>query len=230
MNTIRLTTAIVLATTTLISSNSFALEESKKGDLKGAAYFTGSAAVGALVGGPLGMVIGAVAGGLYDEQTNKKDLANKKLTRAEDDIAMLENQINEQTVAIVELENKVAKKLEFKVMFPTGVDTLSMEDEQRIESLSDYLKENTHLQVRLDGHADPRGTDEYNNVLSAERAKTVAAALEESGIEKTRINVFFHGSSKAVVEDNKQDSYAFARRVNIEVFAKDAQQNMASTN
>lgn len=221
MKTFRITTAIFL-TAALCSPAAFAKDRDTKTSLKALGSFTGGAVLGALVGGPVGAVFGAAGGALFDEQHNKTIDITHELNEAEMEITKLEKEINRQEITLITLENKIAKKLEFQVMFPTGVDTLTFEDSKRIESLSNYLKENKQLRVRLDGHADPRGTDEYNNVLSSERAKSVANLLEEQGIEKERIDIFAYGSSKADPEKKDYDSFAFARRVNIEVFTQDS--------
>ncbi|VUD68263.1 Peptidoglycan-associated lipoprotein [Thalassocella blandensis] len=228
MKTLSMTSAIIL-TAALSTSGAYAKDKDMKTTLKGIGSFTGGALVGAMVGGPVGAVFGAAGGALFDEQHNKTLDIKNELEEAEMEISQLENEIEHQEITLISLENKIAKKLEFQVMFPTGVDTLTFEDIKRIESLSNYLKQNKQLRVRLDGHADPRGTDEYNNVLSSERAKSVAALLEDQGIAKERIDIFAFGSSKADPEKKDYDSFAFARRVNIEVFTQESLPQVTQT-
>ena len=205
-------TAALTAQTTLAETH----QQGKK-ELKGAAFFTGGAAVGALAGGPAGLIVGAIGGALYDIKDNKAKDTQLALQNASEEIDVLEYRIDAQSAKISKLESKAIKKLEFQVRFATGNDELTFDDKQRLASLTHYLHENQDLKVRLDGYADPRGTDEYNNVLSSERAKTVATLLKESGIDESRIDIYYHGAAQALSSKNWED-YARERRVNIEVF------------
>src|SRR5690606_14699506 len=103
---------------------------------------------------------------------DQKTLADNrvKLQENEQDIALLEKNLEEKNQKLEQMKKAVTNKLEFQVLFATGEDSLSSQDSKRIKSLATYLMNNPELKVRLDGHADPRGTDEYNNVLSEERA------------------------------------------------------------
>lgn len=118
-----------------------------------------------------------------------------------------------QEAKIAELEQDTLGRLELQVLFGTGEDQLSRVDRERLEGLSNYLLKNPKLRVKLDGHADRRGTDEYNNVLSRERALAVKAALVESGISDERIQIVAHGSSLSNAAAGDQNGYARDRRV-----------------
>lgn len=201
-------------------------------DIQRATTFTAATIIGGIAGGPIGMIVGAIGGAYLGEQS-KKGIANgEELASAETTIKELKERNQQQASVVEQLKDQQAKKLEFKVMFPTGEDELSIEDVARIESLAIYLKENTALKVRLDGHADPRGTDEYNNVLSEERARAVAKAFKERGIGEDRLDVHSHGSSFSMTLEANRDNYAFERRVDIEVYsaASETPQEVASHN
>lgn len=195
-------------------------------DAERAATFSTAAIVGGVAGGPVGFILGALGGAYLAEKSKTADI---EMEAANTNIEQLEQKIDSQQYEVANLEKRIAKKLEFQVMFPTGGDEISFQDNQRITSLAGYLKENPELHVRLDGHADPRGTDEYNNVLSAERAKSVATALAEQGIDENRIEVHSHGSDFAISAMPNRDQHAMQRRVKIEVYNKDHEQ-VASTN
>ena len=213
MRTLNFVSALALTTTLSVPASA---GNKTVNDIQRVSTFSATTIAGALAGGPVGMIIGAL-GGAYLSDQSKKDFEEKAALTQE--VTQLEKSLDDKNMAIVSLENRVAKKLEFQVMFPTGEDALSSQDNRRIGSLAKYLKQNPQLKVRLDGHADPRGTDEYNNVLAAERAKSVATALKELGIEENRIAVYSHGSSFAITTHANRDRYAFERRVQIEVFA-----------
>lgn len=198
-----------------------------KNDIERVSTFSAAALAGALAGGPVGMFIGAIGGAYLSEQSKKIFEENQSL---EMEVTALSEEVGHKRVEIVDLENRMVKKLEFQVMFPTGKDELTFQDTQRINSLAKYLKRNPQLKVRLDGYADPRGTDEYNNVLSSERAKAVAKALTERDIADDRISIHYHGSSLATTVDADQDKYAFERRVHIEVFSDTDKERVAASN
>src|SRR5690606_6553986 len=103
----------------------------------------------------------------------------------------------------------------FQILFATGDDTLSELDLQRVRILADHLQANPALHVTLEGHADPRGTDEYNNVLSQERAKAVKEALEKSGVDGRRITYTGHGDRFSSAAKGDEEAYRQERRVDV---------------
>lgn len=108
-------------------------------------------------------------------------------------------------------------KLAFQILFSPGADRLNDMELQRIQNLSRYLREQTDLIVVLDGHADPRGTDEYNNVLSQERAKAIKAAFLEMGIDTERIVCCGHGASCSSAGKGDLEGYSKERRVDLQI-------------
>ncbi|MFL0810763.1 MAG: OmpA family protein [Agarilytica sp.] len=224
--------ASTVAISTLSSIASFADGPSKKdkvaNDLSHLSTFAASATAGALIGGPLGMFIGAIGSAFIIEKNQENFDESARLSQEVHD---MEHQLISQEIAMQNMQESMAKKLEFLVMFATGDDGLSFEDEQRIASLAKFLNKNAKLRIRLDGYADPRGTDEYNNVLSSERARTVADLLQDYGVAPDRIDLNAHGANFATAPSKHglhtlEDQYAFKRRVNIEVY--DEQEAMAS--
>lgn len=117
----------------------------------------------------------------------------------------------------VPMANKPLLKLAFEILFSPGADRLNDMDLQRIHNLSHYLRKQPDLVVVLDGHADPRGTDEYNNVLSQERAKTIMAAFLDMGIERERIACHGHGASLSSSDKGDLDGYSKERRVDLQI-------------
>lgn len=186
---------------------------SDKQGAAGAAKFTAGAVVGGLAGGPIGAVVGAIAGGLFAEQGFKADAVEADLTAARVDLNRLEQEIAMQEAKIADLEEETLARMELKVFFDTGVDQLTELDRQKLDAVADYLMENADMSVKLDGHADPRGTDEYNNVLSQERALSVKAALLDKGVNETRVQVAGHGSSMSTSDG--VGAYAGDRRVDV---------------
>lgn len=215
MKKVLLTAAIAAAT--LISTHPTYANEAKEVKMKEAAIFS-TAVVGGLTAGPVGALVGAMTAAYVGDRKTLRD-TQLELQEHSEDIALLEEDLEEKTQKLEQMKKAAANKLEFQVLFPTGEDRLTAVDRKRIRSLATYLNDNPKLKVHLDGHADPRGTDEFNNVLSEERALAVVKALEERGISRDRISYISHGSSKSASFDGNLEDYAMERRVNIEVFA-----------
>ncbi|WP_420601528.1 OmpA family protein [Flagellimonas sp.] len=65
---------------------------------------------------------------------------------------------------------------------------------QSLKDVYEYLQKNPNLKVSISGHTDDLGSEEYNDVLSNQRAKTVARYLMRLGLEKNRITSEGHGN------------------------------------
>jgi peptidoglycan-associated lipoprotein len=77
------------------------------------------------------------------------------------------------------------------------------------------LKENRGFRVRLEGHADARGTREYNLALGERRANAIRAYLTAEGASRSQIEVISYGEEKPVVAGNGESAWAQNRRVEI---------------
>lgn len=64
---------------------------------------------------------------------------------------------------------------------------------QSLKDVYQYLKKKPNLKVSISGHTDDLGSEQYNDVLSSQRAKTVAKYLMELGLQKGRITSTGYG-------------------------------------
>ena len=71
------------------------------------------------------------------------------------------------------------------------------------------------IRVAVIGHADTRGSDEYNFGLGLKRARNVARVLMSSGIDVERLTVESQGESAPRVGETQEESYDLSRRVEI---------------
>lgn len=90
-----------------------------------------------------------------------------------------------------------------------GADTRAALDDQ-IAVLKD-----TNAKVRLEGHADERGTREYNMALGERRANAVANYLIINGIARYRIETVSYGEERPVVSGSNESSWSQNRRVEL---------------
>jgi len=78
-----------------------------------------------------------------------------------------------------------------------------------------YLSFNTGASVRLEGHADERGTREYNVALAERRAKSVKQLMLYEGAGNDQISIISYGEEKPVAFGHDEESMSLNRRVEI---------------
>jgi peptidoglycan-associated lipoprotein len=76
-----------------------------------------------------------------------------------------------------------------------------------------WLRENPRARVELEGHADSRGTIEYNLALGAKRAKAVKDHLVANGIGADRISTISYGEELPLCQEENDACWARNRRV-----------------
>ncbi|GLX83484.1 peptidoglycan-associated lipoprotein Pal [Thalassotalea eurytherma] len=81
-----------------------------------------------------------------------------------------------------------------------------------LEAHAQFLAANPNTTVLVEGHADERGTPEYNIALGERRAKAVATYLETLGVSSSQINVVSYGEEKPMVKDRSENAFAKNRR------------------
>ena len=101
------------------------------------------------------------------------------------------------------------------VYFEFDKSNLTSKSIQILKSVASALNENKSIQVTLAGHADERGTREYNLALGQRRAETVSDYFILNGISKNRISVKSYGEERPLAFGQDDESYSKNRRVEI---------------
>lgn len=78
-----------------------------------------------------------------------------------------------------------------------------------------YLSFNANASVRLEGHADERGTREYNVALAERRAQSVKQLMLYEGAGNDQISIISYGEEKPVAFGHDDESMSLNRRVEI---------------
>jgi peptidoglycan-associated lipoprotein len=107
--------------------------------------------------------------------------------------------------------------LDQKAIYFDFDDAKVSEDSQRIirahaEVLSDY----PDASVAISGHADERGTREYNLALGDQRGEAVSAFFQEFGIDSSRISVVSFGEERPAVVGFDESAWSLNRRAEFE--------------
>jgi peptidoglycan-associated lipoprotein len=98
------------------------------------------------------------------------------------------------------------------VYFEFDQSTLSAEGKAVAEGIAQLLQEAPEMTVRIEGHADERGTNEYNLALGERRAQAVQQYLASYGVDVARISVLSYGEEKPASEGKEESAWTLNRR------------------
>ena len=85
-----------------------------------------------------------------------------------------------------------------RVFFATNKSSLTTAARETLRKQATYLRKNKNLNITVEGHADERGTREYNLALGERRANAARDYLMTYGISGKRISVISYGKEKPV--------------------------------
>jgi type IX secretion system PorP/SprF family membrane protein len=94
---------------------------------------------------------------------------------------------------------------------------LSKEDQEYIRDMTQILRQNDRVKVKLTGHTDDIGTEEYNMKLSYERAKRIGMILYENGVPKNKIRLIAKGETEHAFPNETKEGQAKNRRVQMKL-------------
>lgn len=98
--------------------------------------------------------------------------------------------------------------------FDFDQSTLSPETRAALDAQANVLR-NKSGTVRLEGHADERGSREYNLALGERRAKAIANYLILQGIDRNRIDTVSYGEERPAALGQDEASWRLNRRVEL---------------
>ena len=98
------------------------------------------------------------------------------------------------------------------IYFDFDASNVSGDFSALLDAHAKFLNANTGVNVLVEGHADERGTPEYNIALGERRAKSIATYLENMGVAASQLTVVSYGEEKPMVKDRSEDAFAKNRR------------------
>jgi peptidoglycan-associated lipoprotein len=84
-----------------------------------------------------------------------------------------------------------------------------------ISSHADYLAANPQMVLRLEGHADERGSREYNLGLGENRANAVRNLMLAQGVADNQLMVVSYGEERPAAFEHNEEAWALNRRVEL---------------
>ena len=99
-----------------------------------------------------------------------------------------------------------------RVFFATNETVLTTASRETLRKQAAWLRKNSDVTVVLEGHADERGTREYNLALGERRANSAKDYLMTYGISADRISVLSYGKERPVDSGSNSLSWSKNRR------------------
>ena len=115
------------------------------------------------------------------------------------------------------IEDEPVEMLETLIYFEFDSSEVRPQDQDLIAAHAISLNEKSRAEVRLEGHADERGSREYNIGLGERRAQAVRQILMIQGVSASQIQTVSFGEERPVSRGNSERDYAQNRRVEIRV-------------
>ena len=98
------------------------------------------------------------------------------------------------------------------VYFDFDSAVVKPEAKSNVDAVADYLKSNSAAALKIEGHCDERGTEEYNRALGDRRAQALREAIVADGIDATRIDTLSYGKDRPAVQGHDEAAWSKNRR------------------
>jgi len=170
----------------------------------------GNTAVGAIIGAAVGGTAGGFIGKRMDKQAAEiqKAIPNAEVIREGEGIIV---------------------KFDSGILFDFDKFALKDAAKQNIESLAKSLNQYPGTDIKIIGHTDSRGTEEYNMGLSERRAAAVKAYAVAQGVPSSRLITMGKGYAEPIADNATDEGRALNRRVEIVIVANEQLKQEAAT-
>ena len=98
------------------------------------------------------------------------------------------------------------------IYFDFDESVLKPEAQASLRNKAAFLRMNSSFSVRIEGHCDERGTNEYNLTLGERRAEAAEKYLRSLGISSSRVSTLSYGEEKPAVIGSNESAWSKNRR------------------
>ena len=189
------------------------------------------AIIGGLLAGPPGAIIGAAGGSWFGHRETEADKTiaklEKELNAKSIELAYQQNELATTKVAFqnefqrvvhsqeIQSLEKLSKGISYVIYYKTNDAEIRHDIRPQIKQLIELIKPYPQIQVQIEGHADSRGTEQYNLALSKKRINKVRAEFINAGISDKRLHGHAYGEKQTRATKGDTEAYVFDRRVTI---------------
>ncbi len=122
------------------------------------------------------------------------------------------------------LSGAVRTTLEERIGFAFDQSELNPQARSILAAKADVLKRSQDITLRIEGHADERGSDEYNLSLSNRRAAAAKRFLVQQGVAPNRLETTGYGEERPMDHRHNETAWASNRRADFRVTGGDVAQ------
>ena len=145
----------------------------------------------------------------YIDMVSVKPVNYKNVLKNKIDTVSVQNKKDTIHQAISLNKNYVIKNITFK----SNSIQLSELAKSELNDIYNYLNSNENIKITIIGHTDSQGTKEFNQILSSNRAKSVAKHLISMGINKDKVKTIGYGNSQPISTNKTKKGRDKNRRV-----------------
>ena len=113
------------------------------------------------------------------------------------------------------MTKEVNELLRNMTLFHSDSFLLTLEARQQLSNIAEWLKRYPKIKVRIEGHTDNTGRNNYNHELSVKRAKAVLDFFLDAGISEHRLFYRGYGSTRPIADNSTPEGRHLNRRVEL---------------
>ena len=153
---------------------------------------------GTLIGAGIGAALGGIAGNQIAAYMDRQEQALRDAMAGSD------------AINVQRTQDVLTATFKGDIFFDLDSSTLKPGAYSEIDRVSNVLNNYPQTTIRVEGHTDSTGPEDYNQRLSEKRAEAVKSALIQRGVDPKRIQAVGYGESQPISSNN-----AMNRRVGI---------------
>ncbi|MBR6361964.1 MAG: OmpA family protein [Bacteroidales bacterium] len=123
--------------------------------------------------------------------------------------------IREDKQSLDQMTKEVNELLRNMTLFHSDSFLLTLEARQQLSNIAEWLKRYPKIKVRIEGHTDNTGRNNYNHELSVKRAKAVLDFFLDAGISEHRLFYRGYGSTRPIADNSTPEGRHLNRRVEL---------------
>lgn len=147
------------------------------------------------------------------EDAARRAAADEAARRRADSIAMAEANARNLTSNAAALRSTLTAA----VHFAYDQSDLRVEDKAILDAKVPILQANLGVMIKVAGHTDERGSDEYNLALGQRRAAAVKTYLVQHGLPETRFETVSYGEERPIAQGADENAWSQNRRAEFEI-------------